>query len=187
VARKVLPSVFRVRAGDATGTAFAFGAPSTGTGTLLITNYHVVEGVVERGRRSATVERGKEKVPVQIVKMDERRDLAVLQTSKVYPQLAVAAAAVQPGQPVVVVGAPLGLADTVTTGVVSAVRADVPGLDARVIQFDAAISPGNSGGPVINADGQVVGVAQAKIVREGAEGLALAIPIAEVCDGLVDC
>jgi S1-C subfamily serine protease len=186
VARKVLPSVFRVRAGNATGTAFAFGT-APGGGTLLVTNYHVVENVVKRGSRAATLERGSERHPVRIVKMDERRDLAVLQSPKVFPRLGPASAAVQPGQPVVVVGAPLGLADTVTTGVVSAVRADVPGLDARVIQFDAAISPGNSGGPVSNADGQVVGVAQAKIVRDDADGLALAIPISEVCDGLVDC
>lgn len=185
VAKKVLPSVFRVRAGNATGTAFAFG--TSGSATLLVTNFHVVEGVVRSGSRSATLERGKERHPVQIVKMDERRDLAVLQSPKSFPRLKPAEAAVQPGQPVVVVGAPLGLADTVTTGVVSAVRADVPGLDSRVIQFDAAISPGNSGGPVSNAQGQVVGVAQAKIVRDDADGLALAIPISEVCDGLVDC
>lgn len=185
VAKKVLPSVFRVRAGNATGTAFAFG--TSGSATLLVTNFHVVESVVRSGSRSATLERGKERHPVQIVKMDERRDLAVLQSPKSFPRLKPAEAAVQPGQPVVVVGAPLGLADTVTTGVVSAVRADVPGLDSRVIQFDAAISPGNSGGPVSNAQGQVVGVAQAKIVRDDADGLALAIPISEVCDGLVDC
>jgi len=187
VAQKVLPSVFRVRAGNSTGTAFAFGTPDSGTGTLLVTNYHVVEDAVRSGSRSATLERGAQRHPAQIVKMDERRDIAVLQVSKVFPRLRPASAAVQPGQPVVVVGAPLGLTDTVTTGVVSAVRADVPGLDARVIQFDAAISPGNSGGPVSNADGQVVGVAQAKIVRDDADGLALAIPISEVCDGLVDC
>ena len=93
----------------------------------------------------------------------------------------------RPGEPVVVVGAPLGLANTVTTGVVSAVRADVPGLASKVIQFDAAISPGNSGGPVSNAAGQVVGVAQAKIMAAGTDGLASAIPISEVCDALVAC
>jgi len=186
VARKILPSVFRVRAGDVTGTAFAFG-PASGGGTLLVTNFHVVRGAVRSGSRQVTIERTSERHTARIVKMDERRDIAVLQVAKVIPPLTPAKAAVQPGQPVVVVGAPLGLADSVTTGVVSAVRSDVPGIDSRVIQFDAAISPGNSGGPVSNADGQVVGVAQAKIVREDADGLALAIPISEVCDGLVDC
>jgi S1-C subfamily serine protease len=187
VAKKVLPSVYRVRAGAAAGTAFAFGTPPGGSGTLLVTNFHVVEDVVRSGTRRATVERTGEQLQAQIVKLDERRDLAVLQVSKKLPVLTPAKAPVQPGEPVVVVGAPLGLADTVTTGVVSAVRANVPGLDSPVIQFDAAISPGNSGGPVSNAEGQVVGVAQAKIIRENAEGLALAIPIAEVCDGLIDC
>jgi S1-C subfamily serine protease len=187
VARQVLPSVFRVQAGNATGTAFAFGKPATGTGTLLVTNYHVVESVIKAGGRDAALVRGKDRHAAKIVKFDERRDLAVLQVGTVYPLLTAASAAVQPGEPVVVVGAPLGLADTVTTGVVSAIRSDVPGLNSRVIQFDAAISPGNSGGPVSNAEGHVVGVAQAKIIRDDADGLALAIPISEVCDGLVDC
>lgn len=187
VAAKVLPSVLRVRAGNATGTAFAFGKPTSGTGTLFVTNFHVVENVVRSGSRNATLERGAVRHTAQIVKMDERRDIAVLQVAKDFPLLLPARAAVQPGEPVVVVGAPLGLADSVTTGVVSAVRADVPGIKAKVIQFDAAISPGNSGGPVSNAQGQVVGVAQAKIIRDDADGLALAIPINEVCDGLVDC
>lgn len=187
VARKVLPSVFRVRAGDATGTAFAFGAPAAGGGTLLITNYHVVESVVDSGSRAATLERKSERYPARIVKLDERRDIAVLQATKAFPRLSPIRDDVQPGQPVIVVGAPLGLSDTVTTGVVSAVRSGLAGINTKVIQFDAAINPGNSGGPVINADGLVVGVAQAKIIEEDADGLALAIPISEVCDGLVGC
>jgi S1-C subfamily serine protease len=187
VARKALPSVFRVRAGEATGTAFAFGSAASGGGTLLITNYHVVEDAVTNGSRAATLERKSEKYPVRIIKLDERRDIAVLQATQTFPRLAPLRIDVQPGEPVIVVGAPLGLADTVTTGVVSAVRSGLAGINTKVIQFDAAISPGNSGGPVINAEGLVVGVAQAKIIEEDADGLALAIPISEVCDGLVGC
>jgi S1-C subfamily serine protease len=121
------------------------------------------------------------------VRTDENRDLAVLRTSQRFTPLARSKTDVEPGDPVIVVGAPLGLDNTVTTGVVSAIRDDVQGLATRVIQFDAAINPGNSGGPVINAEGQVVGIAQAKIVAENADGLGLAIPIAEVCKGLVAC
>ncbi|GAA3397786.1 S1C family serine protease [Cryptosporangium minutisporangium] len=186
VAKQVLPSVFSVRAGQATGTAFAFGKDAEG-GTLLITNYHVVEGLVSSGGRNATIQRESESYPATVEDTDKNRDLAVLRTSAKFAPLKKASAEVAPGDPVIVVGAPLGLTDTVTTGVVSAVRDDVQGLSTRVIQFDAAINPGNSGGPVINADGEVVGIAQAKIVAEGADGLGLAIPINEVCKGLITC
>ncbi len=127
------------------------------------------------------------RTPAQIVEFDARRDLAVLRSASVYPALAAARTAVRPGEPVVVVGAPLGLANTVTTGVVSALRADVPGLASKMIQFDAAISSDNSGGPVSNAAGQVVGVARAKTVTAGAGELAMAIPISEVCAALIAC
>lgn len=187
VAKAALPSVFRVRAGRATGTAFAFGQPPTGGGTLLVTNYHVVQDAVNAGQRTARIERASESYDVTIEKFDVDRDLAVLRAPQSFPRLTAARNPVQVGEPVVVVGAPLGLTDTVTTGVVSAVRDDVPGLGTRVIQFDAAINAGSSGGPVINAEGRVVGVARAKIVRQNADGLGLAIPISEVCEGLLTC
>ncbi|WP_344649591.1 trypsin-like peptidase domain-containing protein [Cryptosporangium japonicum] len=186
VAKKVLPSVFSVRAGQATGTAFAF-ATAPGGGTLLITNYHVVDSLVSSGGKNATITRDSETYPVTIEQTDKNRDLAVLKTKAKFTPLKPSEEEVEPGDPVIVVGAPLGLTDTVTTGVVSAIRDDVEGLATRVIQFDAAINPGNSGGPVINAEGEVVGIAQAKIIAEGADGLGLAIPIGEACKGLLSC
>jgi putative serine protease PepD len=78
---------------------------------------------------------------------------------------------------VVVVGAPLGLDDSVTTGVISAYRPNDK--DGTTIQFDAPINPGNSGGPVVNAGNQVVGVATAK--AKDAEGIGLAIDIKVAC------
>jgi S1-C subfamily serine protease len=67
----------------------------------------------------------------------------------------------------------------VTTGVVSAIRDDIPGEAGKTfIQFDAAINPGNSGGPVVDAQKQVVGVASEKV---NAEGIGLAIPISNAC------
>jgi S1-C subfamily serine protease len=186
VARQVLPSVFSVRAGKATGTAFAFGQDASG-GTLLVTNYHVVSDAITAGATSVTIERSKRTYPVTIDRTDKNRDLVVLHADAKFKPLVAAAHETQAGDPVIVVGAPLGLDNTVTTGVVSAVRDDVPGAHTPVIQFDAAINPGNSGGPVIDADGHVVGIAQAKIVAEGADGLGLAIPISQVCNGLVSC
>ena len=81
------------------------------------------------------------------------------------------------------VGAPLGLEDTVTTGVVSAYRPD--DADGPTIQFDAPINPGNSGGPVVNAASEVVGLATAK--ARDAEGIGLAVPIKTACDTFKVC
>ena len=95
-----------------------------------------------------------------------------------------AAAAPKIGDSVLVVGAPLGLEDTVTSGIVSARRTE-NGHD--YLQFSAPISPGNSGGPVVDDQGRVIGTAVAKFVGDDAEGLALAVPVAHVCDGLHAC
>ena len=72
-------------------------------------------------------------------------------------------------------GSPLGLEQTAVSGIVSAFRED-----PDLIQFSAPISPGNSGGPVLNADGEVIGVTELKIAEEAAEGLGFAIPSSTV-------
>jgi putative serine protease PepD len=187
VAKRVLPSVFRVRAGSSSGSAFAFGVRPPAGGTSLITNFHVVESVVAAGGTTVDIQRGTTSYRARIARTDPTRDLALLETEARFPALAAASNTVQPGSPVVVVGSPLGLADSVTTGVVSAVRPRPDGRSGEFIQFDAAISPGNSGGPLVDATGRVVGVAQSKLVQEGVEGISIAIPIAEACDGFVAC
>lgn len=187
VARQVTPSVFRVRAGDATGSAFAFGARPRGGGTSLLTNFHVVAGLLASGGTIVTIDRNGNSYTARIGRTDRTRDLAVLETDAFFRPLRAASAEVQAGAPVVVVGAPLGLTDSITAGVVSALRPRPDGSSGKFIQFDAAISPGNSGGPVVDADGRVVGVAQAKLVQEGVEGISIAIPIAEACGGVVRC
>ncbi|WP_438941465.1 trypsin-like peptidase domain-containing protein [Micromonospora deserti] len=184
IASAVLPSVFRVRAGQFTGTAFAVGKPVTGGGTNLFTNFHVVEGVWNGGGREVFLERTDQRFPATIVKVDETNDIAHLRTTGKFTGLVAAPAAVKPGQQIVVVGAPLGLADSVTTGVVSAFRKAQAG-EGPVIQFDAPINPGNSGGPVINGSKQVVGIATAK--ARDAEGIGLAVPIDTACDGFKIC
>ena len=82
------------------------------------------------------------------------------------------------------VGSPLGLDGTVTLGVVSGFRS-LDGSD--YVQFSAPISPGNSGGPVIDSRGYVVAVASAKLVGTGVEALSLGIPVQVVCLSLVAC
>ncbi|WP_433296582.1 S1C family serine protease [Actinoplanes sp. CA-030573] len=177
VSSRVLPSVFRVRAGEFTGTAWSVGRKAAGNQSNLLTNYHVVAEVWTGGGRSVTLERGSTKINATIVKVSKGKDLALLRANQAIAGLPTATAQVKPGQQVVVVGAPLGLDDTVTTGVISAYRPDDP--DGPTIQFDAPINPGNSGGPVVNANNQVVGLATAK--AKDAEGIGLAIPVKTAC------
>ncbi|MEV4810300.1 trypsin-like peptidase domain-containing protein [Micromonospora avicenniae] len=184
VAGAVLPSVFRVRAGQFTGTAFAVGKPAAGGGTNLFTNFHVVEAVWEAGDREVFLERTDQRFPATIVKVDKTNDIAHLRTTGRFTGLTAAPDAVKSGQQIVVVGAPLGLEDSVTTGVVSAFR-DARDGSGPVIQFDAPINPGNSGGPVVNGSKQVVGIATAK--ARDAEGIGLAVPIKIACDGFKIC
>ena len=178
VSSHVLPSVFRVRAGEFTGTAFSIGDKAADGQANLLTNFHVVQSVFEGGGKKVALERGKTTIDATIVKVDRKNDLALLRANKKISGLSAATATVKPGQPVVVAGAPLGLDDTVTSGVVSAYRPDDQ--DGPVIQFDAPINPGNSGGPVVNARDEVVGLATAK--ARDAEGIGLAVPIKTACD-----
>ncbi|GAB3872965.1 S1C family serine protease [Dactylosporangium cerinum] len=182
VAESVRPSVFRVATKYATGTGFALGKAPSGGGTNLITNYHVVEDAYEKGEKDVSLERTSQRFPAKIIEVHPDKDLAVLHTDEEFARLVAAPAVPKVGEPVLVVGAPLGLEDTVTTGVVSAFRT-LSG--ENLMQFDAAINPGNSGGPVFNAKKEVVGVATLK-ARE-AEGIGLAIPISVVCETITIC
>ncbi|MDG4766988.1 S1C family serine protease [Solwaraspora sp. WMMD406] len=183
IASAVLPSVFRVTAGRFTGTAFAVGESDDGD-TDLFTNYHVIESAYLAGNRRVFLERDGQQIPATIVRVDSDSDVAHLRTARSFTGLVPATGAVNAGQQIVVVGAPLGLADTVTTGVVSALRQSEEG-SGPVIQFDAPINPGNSGGPVVNSDKQVVGIAAAK--ARDAEGIGLAVPIQTACDAFDVC
>lgn len=181
IAEAVLPSVFRVSAGDFSGTAFAVGSEASGGGTNLFTNYHVVEAVWTQGGREVALERTDQRYDAEIVDVDPDADVALLRTSTPFDGLAVATEPARAGQQVVAVGAPFGLTDSVTVGVVSAAdRDDIRGAPGRWMQFDAPINPGNSGGPVINAAQQVVGIATAGHVE--AEGIGLARPIDVACE-----
>ena len=179
----VLPSVFRVRAGEFTGTAFSVGDKAGSGKANLLTNFHVVSAVWEAGGREVRLERGGDVVTARIVKVSRGKDLALLRASRGIRGLKPARGEVRSGQQILVVGAPLGLEDSVTTGVVSAYR---PGdSDGQSIQFDAPINPGNSGGPVVNAADEVVGVATAK--ARDAEGIGLAVPIGTACRAFAVC
>lgn len=185
IAAAVLPSVFKVQAGSFSGTAFAVGSRVATDGTNLLTNYHVVEQVWQLEEPTVVLERTNQEYEATIVEVDEDADLALLRTDDTFVGLVVTQDEVRSGQPIVAVGAPLGLTDTVTTGVVSTARRELPGASTPWIQFDASIQPGNSGGPVINASKEVVGIATAK--AGGVEGIGLAIPVEVACNRFGVC
>ncbi|WP_306211116.1 trypsin-like peptidase domain-containing protein [Actinoplanes sp. RD1] len=178
VAASALPSVFQVIAGDFSGSAFAVGKPAGGR-TRILTAYHVIESVWTTGRKTVRLERDAKGYTATIADVSPRHDLALLTIGAKITGITAAAAAPASGEQILVVGAPLGLTDTITTGVVSAVRARVGG-PGTMIQIDAPVNPGNSGGPVVNTRKEVVGIADAK--AEDAEGIGLAVPIRTACD-----
>jgi putative serine protease PepD len=182
VSATVLPSVFRVLAADGSGTGFAFANEAAEGGTNIITNYHVIEANWESGNKQVALEQENKRFTGQITKADQRADLAIIHSTERFPRLGSAPEPAKPGQAVVVVGSPLGLENSVTSGVISALRTTSQG---QVLQFDAPVNPGNSGGPIVNAQGQVVGVVNAKLTN--AEGISLGIPVAVVCQTLGLC
>jgi S1-C subfamily serine protease len=179
IAPRVLKSVFTIEAGNDLGTAFAVRRSSSG-GTVLITNYHVVASVWSTGGRMVTLHQGSRSISGQIDTVRPSDDLASVEVLSALPLLPLNRTLPPVGAPVLVVGSPLGLGGTVTTGVVSAHR-------SGLIQISAPISPGNSGGPVVDAAGRAVGIASEKIVSNYAEGLGFAIPIRNVCTSIVRC
>lgn len=150
---------------------------------LILTNAHVVEG---SDRVKVTLKNG-QTYQGEVMGTDSFTDVAVIKIeAEELPAVVFAdSEQLQPGEWAIAIGNPLGLDNTVTTGIVSATgrtSAQVGVADKRIsfIQTDAAINPGNSGGPLLNAQGEVIGINTAII--QNAQGLGFAIPVNEARD-----
>jgi len=184
IAEEARPAIAKVRVQEDD-------AASSGSAVLyrddgpLLTNAHVVDGAdtIEVSLADGSTSEA------QVVGTDELTDIAVLripvaEDGRPYPTAVLGTAAdLAVGQPVVAIGSPLGLAggSSVTTGVVSALGREVETDGASLldmVQTDAAISPGSSGGALLDGTGAVIGITTAVGVSEvGAEGLGFAVPV----------
>jgi serine protease Do len=155
-----------------------------GTGTIVdergyvLTNYHVVSDV---RRIEVTLDDGRQ-YTAELVASDAAADLAVIKipAPKPLPVIRLGTSSdLMDGESVIALGNAFGYEQTVTRGIISALGRDVQVSDTQsyddLIQTDASINPGNSGGPLLNIDGEMIGVNVA--VRAGAQGIGFAIPI----------
>lgn len=145
---------------------------------VILTNHHVIEGA--RGLVVKLAD-GRQ-VPVVAVESDKNLDLAALRVKTDKPLPAAVAGdpdTLEVGDMVLTVGAPLEMEQTVSAGILSAKgRTFCPDHDAKLLQTDAAIGPGSSGGPMVNLRGEVVGVATAMLSEtDSFSGIGFAVPI----------
>ncbi len=195
VAETLLPSTVQILSGVTES-----GPESTGSGFVLdtdghiVTNNHVVAQAANSGKDIVVIDHEGRSLEASLVGRSPVYDLALLSVEggDLVPAALGGAHELRVGEPVVAFGAPLGLSQTVTSGIVSALNRPVTTGDAdnessfmNAVQTDAAINPGNSGGPLVNLAGEVVGVNSA-IATTGATGeggnigVGFAVPIAQV-------
>ncbi|MFI9649687.1 S1C family serine protease [Streptomyces sp. NPDC052040] len=199
VAAKALPSTVTIEAESSngqggTGTGFVFD-----TQGHIVTNNHVVADAVDGGKLTATFPNGK-KYDAEIIGHAQGYDVAVIKLKNAPSDLKPLALAdsdkVSVGDATIAIGAPFGLSNTVTTGIISAKNRPVASSDGSssskssymsALQTDASINPGNSGGPLLDAQGAVIGINSAiqstgssglgSTGQSGSIGLGFAIPI----------
>ncbi|MBC2682037.1 PDZ domain-containing protein [Corynebacterium sp. 4HC-13] len=193
VAKRVLPSVVSIKVESGRSSGEGSGSVFSSDG-LIVTNNHVVSGA-ERGGNIQVVLYDGRTLKARVVATDPQTDIAVIKAegvSDLQPIQLGDSDALNVGEDVVAVGSPLGLASTVTTGIVSAKNRPVQasgedGGEASLIdaiQTDAAINPGNSGGALVDMEGKLVGIPSVIATmggsmgqQSGSIGLGFAIPV----------
>ncbi|VUX54886.1 exported protein of unknown function [uncultured Woeseiaceae bacterium] len=166
-----MPAIVSIRADTPDGVVSGTGFLVDPSG-IVVTNLHVIEGAT---RVAIKLHSGEQHTQIRIASFDQDRDLAILRLPGFgLPVIPLGNSdSVNVGANVLAIGNPLGLEESATTGIVSSIRTENNG--TRVIQTDTAVSPGNSGGPLIDRNGEVIGVVTYKI--RGGENLNFAIPI----------
>ncbi len=172
--------------GAVTGSGFV----ATADG-YIITNYHVIADAYLGGYEISVILHDGESYPAEIIGVEEQNDIAVLkiEAAGLSPVTFGSSDSVQVGQYVFAIGNPLGeLTYSMTDGMVSALDRAITTTDSKtglattnnMFQISAAVNEGNSGGPVYNDKGEVIGIVTAKYADSGVEGLGFAIPIDDV-------
>lgn len=202
VAKKVLPSVVRIKVEYEVNTIFsrnAGTATAEGSGVIIssdgyiLTNNHVVNSssssssssfyeIGEATKLTVSLYDDETEYEAKIIGTDAQTDLAVIKIDKKDLNAATLgdSDSVQVGEWCMVIGNPLGMESSVTTGSISALNrtlTDDEGKVYNLIQTDAAINSGNSGGALVNSKGEVIGISTIKKSGIGVEGLCFAIPI----------
>jgi S1-C subfamily serine protease len=189
VYKKAMPSVVNITSTEVRFDFFYGPVPQTGQGSgfilnkdgLILTNNHVIEN----GQKVEVTLYDKHQYKARVVTVDKGHDLALLKIDApnlVPATLAETSTGLTVGQRVYAIGNPFGLSGTMTRGIISAIRS-VKGPEGNpiedAIQTDASVNPGNSGGPLLNSHGEVIGITT-MIASNGADqssGIGFAIPI----------
>ena len=208
-ANKVLPSIVGIKIEYTVNTNSFFGigggtstATASGSGIIIsedgyiLTNNHVVSSsssessyyqISEATKITVTLFDDETEYEAKIVGQDEQTDLAVIKIEKSGLTKSEFADSdnVKVGEFAMAVGNPVNMTSTVTTGIISAVNRKITDSDGKTytcIQTDAAINSGNSGGALVNSEGQVIGINTLKLSGTGIEGIGFAIPINSTTD-----
>ena len=180
--------------GQVTSSAISGSGFIISTDGYILTNYHVVQHADENGLEINVTMYNGDKYSARLVGKEAENDVALLKVdAEDLPALVLnTSGSLIVGQNVYVIGNPLGeLTYTLTDGIVSALDREIAveaNASIRMFQISAAINSGNSGGPVFNDKGEVIGIASAKYASAGVEGLGFAIPIEdamEIVDDLI--
>lgn len=193
ISKQVGPSVVGIRVNYTAQTLFgSTEAEGEGSGIIysndgyIITNYHVVEKAITNANAKVSVILSTgDTIEAKVIGGDSITDLAVIKAEKTGLTAAEFgdSESIEVGELAVAIGNPLGqeFAGSVTVGYISALNRTITsgGSSYNLIQTDAAINSGNSGGPLVNSSGKVVGINTAKISATGVEGMGFSIPINE--------
>ncbi len=196
IVKKTADSVVEIATEGVTTGTFArqYVTKGAGSGVIIskdgyiVTNHHVIENT---NSITVTLRDGTTSYKATLIGSDEENDVALLKidADDLTPAVFGDSSALAVGDYVVAIGNPLGtLGGTVTDGIISALAREVTieGQDMTLLQTNAQISPGNSGGGLFNANGELIGIVNAKDAATEVEGIAFAIPVNNVLDIIKD-